>query len=183
MMNYKLHLITSKDDLRPVLTKVNVTKEFIVATNAHVMAAIKTENVFTTEDIERIPEDGFYISAPDWKQLVGCVTIFIKDDNTIEGTKKNGNRVLIYIESKDTVGKYPNWQNVFPTRSQAEDVGRYSINAKLYWELTQALGIDRLYVMDFYGPKKGAVVWPNEDKGETHEYFTKDIGIIMPIMI
>jgi hypothetical protein len=64
----KLHLCCADDSCRPALSHILVTKDEIVATNAHILIVHKTNSIFDQNFIEAMPER-FYISAFIWKKL------------------------------------------------------------------------------------------------------------------
>lgn len=181
----KFDLLCSKDDLRPHLMHVFVTKEYVVATNAHIMGWANTDLVFEAGFISAIPEQGIYIHAEDWKKMNGCDNVAWKDATTIRIIKKNKRDVLIETESEDTAGgKFPQWQAVIPAEDMACDVGRFGINHKFLATMGDFLQSGCPYMagtrMDFFGELKAPILSPISQEDLTRMEFG---GLIMPMML
>tara|TARA_R110000803_G_scaffold99154_1_gene167194 strand:- start:290 stop:847 length:558 start_codon:yes stop_codon:yes gene_type:complete len=65
----KLELIVSKDGYRPALKYILVTKEKVMATEAHILVQFDTSIFFSESFIEGIPKEGFYLQPQDWKMI------------------------------------------------------------------------------------------------------------------
>jgi hypothetical protein len=141
----KLHLICGKDDFRPNMQHVLVTKEYCVATNANVMGVIPTKDIFDEESIDNIPESGLLIHSDNWKHISDSTTIFamIQRDNTVTVQFKKKQNVMFKAIVNGDDYKYPNWSVVIP---KSEDIPKeftinvVGINATLLKNLQDALG-------------------------------------------
>jgi hypothetical protein len=171
----KLDKIVSKDELRPAMTYIYVTKEDCVATNGHVVGIVKTINIATNtaEFIECIPDEGFYVHPDDWKKLKD-INILILIGGIIHAIPQKGRKILIETIKIDDVFKYPRYKDVIPsgTPVETETIG---FNYGLLSDLCEAIGVDSkektIYPV-FYGQKK-----PIKIKLDNGNY-----GIIMPVM-
>lgn len=176
--NYKLYLSTSKDKLRPVMQSILVTKENIVATDAHIMAVVPTALVFDEASIELMPDKGLLIDAQIWKSIYSADSIFIYlegDGYKIAGHFKNKPSAHFSAEINGTVGTFPNWQTVIPQETARQEMLMTGINAKLLMNLADALNASNGFKLEFNGSNKGIICTPiNEDS-------PKPYGLIMPI--
>ncbi|MBS3739659.1 MAG: hypothetical protein KGY51_11810 [Psychroflexus sp.] len=171
-----LHLITSKDDLRPPLKYIKVTKENCVATNAHVIGVIPTTDIFSDEFIEKVPEEGFILHPEDWKKLKNNTDIVWKSNDVIKISYSKKRDALIEIESESNIGKFPNWEAILPSEyAETQPLPSIGINMKLAYDLQKAIGSDKGLKLDFYGVAKGVVVKPIRSTSKAY-------GLIMPII-
>ena len=172
----KLHLLCAKDDLRPTLNHVKVTREVCVATDAHILAAVPTELMFDNDFISQIPEQGVLIHHEDWRKMCAGIGVAWKSEDVLRVIMKSGKRdVLIEVESESEVGKYPNWEDVVPRENMREDVGSIGINAKFAATLQDALDWPSLK-LSFNGVSRAMTVSNARDDSEGIT------AIIMPII-
>lgn len=174
----KLDLICTKDELRPAMCHVKVTKEVMVATDAHVLGVVPTNKLFSNAFIESIPDEGMLIHGDDWKKFNNCVNILWKSDDVIcviyKGSKRDA---LIQVENEDRVGKYPNWEVIIPSEiDRVAELNKIGIDMKLALNLQNALGLVNLS-MQFTSPTKPIYVTATK-KEDNPSY-----GIIMPVML
>lgn len=178
--NFKLHLATSKDRLRPALQSILVTKENIVATDAHIMAVIPTALVFNKESIELLPDKGLLIDAQIWKLIYSADSIFIYMEGSgykIAGYFKSKPSAEFRAEINGEAGNFPNWHQVIPTEDKREPMPIIGINAKLLMNLSDAIDASNGLKLETNGSQKGIIVKPiGLDTGEPY-------GLIMPIKI
>lgn len=175
----KLDLICTKDELRPAMCHVKVTKDVMVATDAHVMGVVPTKLMFSEEFINNIPEGGMLIHSEDWKKFSNCVNILWKSDDVIciiyKGSKRD---VLIKVENEDEIGKYPNWEAVIPTQEMRVcELNRVGVNMKLALNLQNALGLESLS-LQFSGQSKAIYARTTTKETDMGAY-----GVIMPVML
>lgn len=173
----ELNLICSNDDLRPAMMHVKITKENMVATNAHVLGVIPTKEVFSDEFIEGIPENGMLIHKDDYKKLKNFENATWKSKDVIEihyrGKKRN---VLIPICTEENVGTFPKWETLIPREEDAQELSKIGVNMSLAYDLQRALDAENLKMV-FIAPNKGILVKPLLSNN------SKSYGIIMPAMI
>lgn len=172
----KLHLICGKDNFRPNMNHVLVTKEYCVATNAHVLGAIPTYQIFA-EESEKIPESGILIHSEDWKKISdSTMTNLVVGNDTIEiiYRKKPSGLIKFHTNGKDYT--FPNWKAVVPDKVDKEEftINAIRLNLKLGSLLQDALGGNTL-ILQFESDKKAVRV----DVQEEPERF----GCIMPMLI
>lgn len=171
----ELNLITSKDDLRPPLQYIKVTKDKCVATDAHVIGVIPTSEIFDNEFIEKVPENGFLVHPDDWKKLKTNTGIEWKNDDVIRISYKKKRDVLIEIESEEKIGKFPNWEAIMPSEYQEpKELNNIGINMSLAHSLQKALGLEFGLKLKFYGENKGVLVKNVYDSSKAY-------GLIMPV--
>lgn len=182
--NYKLHLATSKDSLRPVMQHILLTKDSFVATDAHIMAVIPNNLILHPNSIELIPEEGLLINSAIWKVIYNADDIMIHkedQDYKITGWFKKKPAMQFKLElngwNGGTIGNFPNWQQVIPQEVARQEMSMTGINAKLLMNLSDALNASNGFKLEFNGSNKGIVCTPigKED--------LKPYGLIMPIKI
>lgn len=173
----KLHLLCSKDSMRPALNHVKVTKEYCVATDAHVLAAIPTHLIFDEDFIIGLPDKGVFIHSEDWKKMTTGINIVWKSDDVIRVIVKNKRDVLIEVETEDSVGgTYPNWDAVIPSDDASNEVAQVGVNAPILSTLQTALGYGSLK-LSFSGQNKPIRVSDGQGIEEGVN------AIIMPVQI
>lgn len=176
----KLDLACGKDDLRPVMQYIKVTKEVMVATDAHIMAVIPTEVVF--DDVEfrnAIPEEGILIHREDWKKLLQYeYGVWKTEGEVIKLISSKKRNLLIEVEKEDEVGKYPNWSAVIPDKEyQTHELNEVGVNFELAINLQKALGL-KSCKMKFSENNKP--IYITSATGEVND---ERHGIVMPVMI
>lgn len=173
----KLHLLCSKDNMRPSMNHVKVTKEYCIATDAHILAAVPTELMFDPEFIDKIPEQGILIHHEDWKKMTTGINVVWKSEDVIRVLVKNKRDILIEVESEDEMGKYPDWRAVCPSEDMREELPAIGINAKIAATLQDALGYTSL-ALSFSGASR-AISVTSVNRGEREGV----IAVLMPVMI
>lgn len=181
--NFKLHLATSKDKLRPVMQSILINQKEIVATDANILAVIPTEEIIQ-DGKELIPEDGLLIDSQIWKAIYNADSIYLRD--TEEGIKIGGfflnkpNLEFNTFKNKE-FGTYPRYDQVVPQETAREDQARIGINAKLLQNLSEALNTPDGLKLEFNGKKKAIVARPIKKANDQEE--AKRYGLIMQINI
>lgn len=136
----KIETCCSKDELRPSMMHVFITKENIVATNAIVVIYHKTEDYFNDEFINQIPENGIYILGTDFAKFSGKVCSF---EWKTEGVIKVwAGKSSMLIETKEP-GKFPNWEGIIPTDSDQTEVKQICFNPDQLALLSKGLKIPK----------------------------------------
>lgn len=173
----ELNLICSNDDLRPAMMHVKITKENMVATNAHILGVVPTNEVFNDEFIEGIPESGILIHKDDYKKFKNFDYAQWKSKDVIEifykGKKRN---VLIPICTEENIGTFPKWETLIPREEDAQELSKIGVNMGLAYELQRALDATSLKMV-FIAPNKAILVKPLPSEN------SKAYGIIMPAML
>jgi hypothetical protein len=159
------------------MNHVKVTKEYCIATDAHVLAAVPTELMFDLEFIDKIPDEGVLIHHEDWKKMTTGVNVAWKSEDVIRVLVKNKRDILIEVESEDEVGKYPDWRAVCPTDDMREELPAIGINAKFAATLQDALGYTGL-ALSFNGANR-AISVTSVNRSDREGV----IAILMPVMI
>lgn len=174
----KLEICCGKDITRPVMGHVKITKELMVATNAHILGVLPTELIFDEEQVACIPEEGFLIAAADFKKLREALSRTIELDGvTIHLYDKKGGLSIIPIATEANVGKYPNWQGIVPAPDTRQaPLSEISLNGELLAKLSQALGSPQLR-LQWCSPIRAIYVEPTIEKNNPRHF-----GIIMPLV-
>jgi len=172
----QLHLITSKDELRPPMNHILFTKEVMVATDGAKLGVIPTKHLLSEELIEEIPNEGVLVHPDDYKLMLAAENIVGESDNVWRLIYKKGNKrdQLIELRQQSDVGKYPNWEAVVPnydTPTEAKE--KIALNAEYLALLQKALGSDSLKLTFHEGNKPIKV-----EAKDTGRY-----GIIMPVLL
>jgi hypothetical protein len=175
IQKYQLHLICSKDELRPTMHYVKVTKNNTVATNGYVIGVVPTENIFDTDFIRQIPESGFLIHAEDFSKLIKGDFLTWKTSGAVISINSKKRPQLIEINTETKVGVYPNWEAVFPTGENVE-ITKIGVDFKIAFDLQKALDLDRCK-LEFYGVNKGIKVTEAKTRKADKN---KAYGLIMP---
>ena len=171
---HKIEKVCSDDKLRYAINNVKAYKHRLVATNGHAMAVIP----YKKANID-IPEEEFTGLIPPevFNEARKVNKKFERDDMIIEhngkltvkdystGTEKSFN----YIDEP-----YPDVVRVIPRRKTEYKI---SLNAKLLYELSQALGCDGV-ILEFTGKTSGIIVKPHENSLCTEDNHAW--GILMP---
>ena len=177
----QLNLICSKkDELRPIMNYVHVTTETMVATNAHVIGVIPTEELFDEDFILKIPKDGILIHREDFKIIAASGLGYTewKSEGVIKVNHVKKRAVLIETSTQDKIGEYPNWQAIMPTReTRVAELNAIGVNAQLLFELQKSLGYTEGLKMQFSGQSK-AIYCSSAKDSDSGAY-----GLIMPISI
>jgi hypothetical protein len=182
--NYKLHLSTSKDALRPVMQHILLTRYNFVATDAHILAVVPAELILSDASIECIPDEGLLINSAIWKSIYNADQITVYSEGgmfKIVGHFRNKPTMEFKLELNGfelgTVGTFPNWKAVIPAEDKREPMQVTGINAKLLMNLSDALNASNGFKLEFNGSQKGILCTPISKDA------VKPYGLIMPIKI
>jgi hypothetical protein len=181
----KLELCCITDKLRPAMGYVKITKETMVATNAHILGVLPTELLFDEEQIEHIPEQGFLLPAADFKKLREAHRrAFSPSLDTIHLWNKKEALSIIPIVTEANVGKYPNWLNVIPPSDmRTASLPQIGLNAALLANLQLALTSHKEFprlTLFFSGADKAIYCEPAYNLDE-EAFADRHFGIIMPV--
>jgi hypothetical protein len=164
----------SKDPTRYILNYGCYRDGMIFATNGKMMVAATTEEDDWKEDVSDealIPVNALKVASKHrksaWRALDGVVTIL--EDNVVRVHDSLDERRL--IKTCKDVYKFPNIGKVTPT--DLAELTTISFDAKMLWELAQALGTEGVCLHFKDGGKGGIMVQPIK--------FKDRIGLIMPM--
>lgn len=175
----KLELVCSPDELRPLMNHVLVTKENIVATDAHILIVHRTASLFDKEFIRDMP-DQFLIHKLNWKDIATgdvhkCSYIPIRH---LILTKFNTGKELYspVHPSNELDGRiYPDWEKVIPNKPvKLNSIG---INLALIERLRKALILDyerSECSLTFHGTEKAIII-------QAHQ--SDSFAVLMPVMM
>lgn len=177
----KLHLLTSKDSLRPHLQYIQLKNGFCYATNCHILAKIDAEEVFLNIGIDMNEE--LYFSAEQWKKQGFFKASYFKREANIFKAYNLKHELIGMIEAIDadkfsqTIGKFPECDQVIPEGSLCP-IDRLAFSHEFYANLIECLtdGSEQ-YRMEFRGETKPILLRNTTNKD------SKNIGIIMPIYV
>jgi len=178
MEKFQLNLLCSTKDTQPAMNYVKVTQEHMVATDAHILAAIPTNLMFDEGFIEGIPEDGMLIHAKHFQKLKGYDNAtWLNAGEIIKLIDSKKEDYLIECKSEEDIGTYPNWEAVMPKKEDRVDVSQIGVNFALAAKLQKAM--DTLACkMTFTGKDKAILVEPEQGNEKSDI-----IGLIMPVRL
>lgn len=180
--NFKLHLSTSKDALRPVMQSILLTQKEFVATDAHIMSVVPNELILDESSIALIPETGLLINNQIWKSIYNAESIYLVRNNGliyIYAQFKNKPTLNFPLElNGQNYNGFPNWEQVIPQENARQEVTKIGINAKLLMNLSDALNASDGFKMEFNGSNKGIICTPLN-----RNYKNPPYGLIMPIKV
>jgi hypothetical protein len=136
----KIQNVCAKDELKPVLNYVFVTKKDTVATDGSIIIIHSTIDLFGNEFASMVPEDGICIHWTDFAKIGGkeC-SLEWKTEGVIKITYPKARPVFIESIKQDSIGKYPNYMAVIPDGGNNEEITEIGINPSLLLTLTEAI--------------------------------------------
>lgn len=173
----RLDLITSKDDLRPILGFVLLTPEHCVATDTDVLGVIPTKEIFDNDFIIGLKKERVLVHREDWKKFYNADIIVWADRDKlivkIHYTKSRPVLVELSTEDKEEI-KYPRWEQVIPKKEG--ETSKMCLSVDYLFTLAKALGYAKgLIRLSHCGDKRAMYV-------ESIIQDTESYGIIMPVM-
>ena len=137
--NYKLHKITKKEYLRPALENIKFDGKSLIAVNNYAIAIVPVADAeCNTETL--IHRDDFIKSTKGSKNQ----SAIINSGEQLEIFDPKENKLVPCEKSTDT---FPIYERCLPTSEITHTV---AINAKLLYELSQALGSHDLIKLAFH---------------------------------
>jgi hypothetical protein len=130
--------LAGKDELRPAMSHVLVTRKDIVATDAHVMGWCDTKAFFNSDFIDGLPSKGILIHHEDWKKMLAVEysdTIHWKSTGVIRFTPKGKRPSIIEVDINGEDNTYPNWEAVVPQKVRRQEMGAIGLNPVLLHQL------------------------------------------------
>ncbi len=185
----KIHLACANDSLRPVMEHILITKDEIVASDAHIIVIHKTENIFDEESIKAMPER-FLIHKNQWKEICKNHDRLTFKNNQIIVNHNNTYNFCFDISFENDyapkgykgyyAGNFPDYKKVIPTKFK-ESVYEIGLNPKLLKNLVDTMFFPYAEVKNikftFYGKDRAIIVEPADSSVPTVK------GLIMPVMI
>lgn len=174
----ELNLACGNDDLRPLFSYVCVDKEYIVATNAHILAYYETKDVFDKEFIEQFPDKKILIHREDWVKFKTSEQIEWHSKNSIKVHYAKKRPAIFEVEFEENIGNYTKWKSVVPVFQELEStpLAQIGINAEFMATLQKILRKGIGLKCTFYAPNK-AIEVESVHLDETGK------GLVMPVMI
>lgn len=175
----KIHECLSKNELTPVLNYALITKEHTVATDAHILVAHKTSELFDKDFVEAIPEEGMLLGGDALREMAKKTVLSITfNEGTINVLHKKGGKAIFEPETQQKIGTFPDWRPVIPKMEDNMLVMAIGIDAKKALRLQNALGIDEPGMKCYFtGESKAILCKPVLDTYPSAE------GLIMPMRI
>jgi hypothetical protein len=166
------------DDYRPVYGYINVTKDFIYATNAHIIVRHKTQEVFKDIFIETIPDKGMLIPANAWKLARNkkTVRIALTDDKLKIELYQEDSSIITYGLGNHLT--FIDCESVMPKKEECSELKEIGLTPRILNLLSESMECSTLKIQ-FYGAAKAMLCLPNQS---LNTYFGV-IGICMPCMI
>jgi len=178
----KIHLATSKDNIRPHLGYIQIKGGFAYATNCHILAKVPLCELFGKESELNKDDYHFYIEAKEWQKnkFYNGSTFTLDGGNYLEALDIKGNRLgtikIVTQPQFDNIGRFPDCESVIYSSEQpTEAVDIISFNPSLLSTLCEALGGNSTkFIFTFFGRLKTIQVRNKHDLS---------FGILMPIDI
>ena len=191
----KLSEIIANDELRPQMSHAYVTKEYIVASDAHILVRLQTKEFFSQDLISEIPKDGWFFDIhllrTLQKEKIKTVKFLYIEDGRTKSKKPymwiyfwTGQIIMHPIKTSEDLGnKYPETDDLMADRRSycieaKNQVGKIKLKANLLYRLQRGLGDDIGVVLHFENDDTGIYVLPAEAElvADGRE------AIIMPMM-
>jgi len=171
----KLHLVCADDELRPAMQCVFVKKDFLFASDAHILVKHKTSEIFKDEFVASIPDEGIMIPRKAWYIMCRKSTFKVTlADSKIELHQLDGSVIAYKLVSE----RYPNADSVIPNPKKLKPIDEVGLNSALLDRLADGLGCGQpILRLKFFEKHKAVYV--------TSQYtdYESAVGIIMPVNI
>lgn len=187
----KLHLALADDMLRPVMCHCLVTRQDVVASDAHILVKHRAIDLFPESFIKTIPAGGVFFSTFIMKELAKTTAKqieFTRNQQSVrifhkQNVKYNPNEWI--VEAKVTynpsikgpldtpIEQYPNYNAVIPNLKDLKEIEVIAFRASLIDRLAKAMGGDNLQLRFKCTASAIFVKTKNEDY--------QAVGVIMPI--
>jgi DNA polymerase III sliding clamp (beta) subunit (PCNA family) len=172
----KIELCASKDETRLCLVNPYFDKaaNAIIATQGMSMAIVPVES--DESDVSGfVSPTALAMARKQARKGEGGAEIYLN------GSQLLADKTVLVRPSEESNGRFPNWQQVVPKmESEAYGTIRIGLNAKLLWELAQAIGSECvcLSIKDANSP---LIVTPS---GGSKPVACRDAkGILMPLRV
>lgn len=175
----KIHLCCANDESRPIMNHVLITKENIVASDAHVLICYKTKAIFPIEFIDAMPER-FLIHRNSWRLMTLKHRGIIYKDNSIIIKYENYSLSIDLIDESVFGGKYPKWESVILKSDDLVAVDKIGINPEFLKKLSRAMFLPNECITNFrlelHDNMRAIMVYPLSENVDA-------FALIMPVML
>jgi len=180
----KIYECLGNDHLSPIFSYALVTKKKTVATNAHVLIAHNTRELFGKQFVNDLPSVGILLDYNVLKDMAKKDVTEIRLNGQIEVThqprktsKETVTSFFTYQTEEKLGTNFPDWEAVMPEKNENDPPVCIGINAKLLLVVQNALGPDNIGVKCYFsGTNKAILCEP------FNTLFESAIGIVMPLM-
>ncbi len=166
----KLHLCCANDEFRSVMCHVLVTKNYVVASDSHVLIEFETSEIFDNDFIDAMP-DRFLINSHNWKLISEPHDFIFFRDGKIEVIKQ-GRSLFIPLVLEENIGTYPDYKKILDGKSP-KSIEKIGLKADLLKKISLAIGTHVMHLF-FNGEHKSITIKSN---------VTGVKALIMPVMI
>lgn len=174
----KLHLAASKDSLRPAMTYIQLKKNKVCVTNAHILAAFPDTEVFGFPVNEEL-----YFSAEQWKkQRIEKAARIEREGNTFKAYDNKSNFIgmieaMTPEQFTDKIGRFPEWEIVIPT-SELLPIDSIGFDPEMYTSLVETVNASGFaaFSLEFRGKNKAIIAKPQNPE------LTAATLLLMPVM-
>lgn len=138
----KLHLLTSKDALRPKFSYIQIKDGFVIATDTFKCAKFPFSEVFGNLETEL---NEFYINGENWKKCKFYNALkFTIENNYLTGYDKKGKMGICEILTKQqfeqSCGQYPDTNFLFVENENEVELPFISFSPEHLYNLCEAIG-------------------------------------------
>lgn len=181
----KLSEIVSNDEIRPVMCHAYMTKQYIYASESHILVRLKTDMHFDKRQIGIIPDDGMYLDVWTLRHLqrpnIEYVDI-LDQPHHIEIRHRSGEVVYYPWKTNFDIGaKYPDADSIINSArvNCTEKIDKIAFKASYANRLQRALGDEYSIVCHFYTANDPIYILPgsSEVADEGRE------AILMPVLL
>ena len=138
----KIYECLGKDQLRPVLEYAFITKKKTCATDAHVLIAYDTEELFGQEFVDALPDEGILLNETALQDMAkkDANSITFNGKIEVQHLGRSPHKAYFDYKTQESVGTYPDFESVIPKKEDGEPVPHIGVNAKDLLRLQNAMG-------------------------------------------
>jgi hypothetical protein len=174
----KLHLACGNYCLRPIFDYILFTKDDIVASDAHIICVLKTMDVFGDEFINKMP-DRFLLHKSQWKDFYNN-HVDIKFEKDMICVYYEDYKIYYDIKIEREGLSYPDYNAIFPKKSEFESIEQICINPILLKKLQDSIifksQFNKSLKLTFSGQNRAILVNPVDIDNNSY-------ALIMPVKI
>lgn len=151
MKALNLHLIASKDDLRPALNYIKLeSMDTIVVTNGHILLKSDFETIFginpqIVEDetlLHNVVNSGILIHRDEYKKIANKMLIdYVETDEERQEIRFRDNKQNVYVVKYEKGNKetFPDWRSVYREWTDFEPIDGIAFGLPVLESLVQCL--------------------------------------------
>ena len=190
MKALNLHLIASKDDLRPALNYIKLeSMDTVVVTNGHILLVSDFETIFginpqIVEDetiLHNVVNSGILIHRDEYKKIANKMLIdYVETDEERQEIRFRDNKQNVYVVKyeKGDQYTYPDWRRVARDWTDFEPIDGIAFGLPVLESLVQCLKPVKISSIGFrFKSRNGSSVL--RIKTADARYIT---GVIMPVV-